>query len=173
MSKDIKFIKNNTNLISRNIVNTKKRNELGWIYIVSNVSLAGMVKIGQTSNPVEERVQELSQSTSIPTPFKIEAQFIVERPKDTELKIHRYLRKFRINSRKEFFRINLDKAIESCNFCIYGTSNDIDTAFLEMAALLNFSVKYPHRFIKDSIDHEKVKMMTNLLDDWKFKKGYS
>ena len=42
----------------------------GWIYLMTNPSMEGQIKIGVSSEvPTERRATELSQSTSVPTPF--------------------------------------------------------------------------------------------------------
>jgi hypothetical protein len=43
--------------------------EQGWIYVLVNSSLPGLVKVGRTSRSTQERVAELSAATGVPTPF--------------------------------------------------------------------------------------------------------
>lgn len=69
----------------------------GFIYVLSNPSMQGIYKIGMTVRSVEERVKELSRSTSIPTPFKIESVFHSENPFRDEQEIHQALAQFRIS----------------------------------------------------------------------------
>lgn len=45
--------------------------QAGWIYCLSNPSMPGVVKIGLTTNTVEERVKQLD-TTGVPSAFKIE-----------------------------------------------------------------------------------------------------
>ncbi|KVI48431.1 hypothetical protein AWS52_25240 [Enterobacter cloacae subsp. cloacae] len=85
--------------------------ETGWIYILSNPSLQGMLKIGMTTISPEVRARELSRSTSIPTPFVIEASFFSKNPALDERSIHELLNDKRVNDRREFFNCTVDEAL--------------------------------------------------------------
>lgn len=41
------------------------------IYILTNEAMPGYVKIGKTNTSLEQRVRELSSSTSVPLPFTV------------------------------------------------------------------------------------------------------
>lgn len=91
----------------------KNCRRLGYIYILSNPSFQkGIFKIGYTTRNVKQRVTELNDPTSVPTPFKIEAYFEVVDPEITERKIHNALREFR-PSAKEFFKLDLGEAVRT------------------------------------------------------------
>jgi hypothetical protein len=45
---------------------------VGYIYILSNPAMQGLLKIGVTSRDVRERVTQLSAATGVPKPFEIE-----------------------------------------------------------------------------------------------------
>jgi len=75
----------------------------GIVYILSNPSLPGLVKIGQTIN-LEQRLSQLF-NTSVPTPFKCIYAKKVQNYKEVERKLHKGLNKDRINQNREFFRI--------------------------------------------------------------------
>ena len=60
------------------------------IYIMSNSSIPGLLKIGYTGKSAEQRVKELSKPTGIPTPFKLEFTFKLHgRGEELEKEIHR------------------------------------------------------------------------------------
>ena len=84
----------------------------GRIYVLSNESMPGLVKIGWTSRSVEERVRELA-TTGVPMGFKIEYEAYVGEPAKVEQNIHQVLtnRGVRTNSRREFFEIAVSEAI--------------------------------------------------------------
>jgi len=86
--------------------------ENGWVYILSNASLPGMVKIGMTTTNPETRAAELSRSTSIPTPFVVESSFFSRCPSSDERLIHQILSSRRVNDRREFFRCTPKEAEE-------------------------------------------------------------
>lgn len=86
------------------------------IYVMSNSTIPGLLKIGYTGKPVEERCKELSRATGVPVPFKIEYIFRLHgRGEELEREIHRYLEHKRNSSRREFFDISLKEAIEAVN----------------------------------------------------------
>jgi tRNA(Ile2) C34 agmatinyltransferase TiaS len=82
----------------------------GFIYLLSNENMPGLVKIGYCRRPVEERVKELSSQTGVPKPFSIEAYFASEKPEDDERKIHQEFSEYRVLG-KEFFEIASVKAV--------------------------------------------------------------
>ena len=41
----------------------------GYVYVMINPSLNGIVKIGKTQNSPDDRAKELSSATGVPTPF--------------------------------------------------------------------------------------------------------
>ncbi|HEJ9830433.1 GIY-YIG nuclease family protein [Pseudomonas aeruginosa] len=77
----------------------------GFIYCMANDSMPGLYKIGMTERPPSYRRNELSNSTSSPTPFEILLYAEVERPRDIERLVHGHLYEYRVNDGREFFRI--------------------------------------------------------------------
>jgi len=71
-----------------------------------------MVKIGYTKLMPEERAKQVSTSTGVPTPFKVEFAFRCYEGEFLENEIHRYLDSYRISSNREFFGIGVNEAIE-------------------------------------------------------------
>ena len=88
----------------------------GILYVLTNVSIPGLLKIGYTERDLDSRVEELSSSTGVPTPFVVAAKFEVENPEEVEKRIHDKLRHCRENSGREFFRISLEDAISIISF---------------------------------------------------------
>jgi hypothetical protein len=88
--------------------------EGGFLYILINPSLVGLVKIGKTSRDPELRAQELSQATGVATPFYVAYSLhfadidVAERYLHTLLE----LQGVRLTANREFFQIPLQKAIE-------------------------------------------------------------
>ena len=78
----------------------------GWVYLLTNESMPGIVKIGMTTRCVDQRAKELSASTSAPTPFKVAHRWPVHDPMAVEAVVHRKLRSRRVNQRREFFRVD-------------------------------------------------------------------
>ena len=64
---------------------------MGFVYILSNASMPGLLKIGYTTRTVQQRVQELNRPTAVPTPFEIEAYFRSDGPEAHERRVHQAL----------------------------------------------------------------------------------
>ena len=82
----------------------------GYIYILSNPSMKGLLKIGLSTRSVQERVAELNSATGVPMPFEIEAYFVSSDPEAHEQKIHAMLAEYRVKG-KEFFDVPFPKAL--------------------------------------------------------------
>jgi hypothetical protein len=63
----------------------------GYVYLLSNPAMPGLVKIGQTTRTVKERVAELSAHTGVAAPFVIEAAFASHNPMADEARVHAHL----------------------------------------------------------------------------------
>ncbi len=76
----------------------------GYVYLLTNESMPGLVKIGFTERTVEERIEELSRPTGVPRKFDCFFAVKVENAESVEKKIHDGLKDFRYLY-KEFFKI--------------------------------------------------------------------
>lgn len=95
-------------------LNVTYQNKQGYIYVMVNPSLEGMVKIGKTSRDPKERAKELSTATGVPTPFILVYQKQFEDCDLAERTIHQLLesRGCRVNNNREFFNISTSEAID-------------------------------------------------------------
>jgi hypothetical protein len=75
----------------------------GWVYIAKNESLVDMVKIGYTDSDPLARMESLS-NTSIPTPFKVIYEALVDSPYEFEQLLHKHFDDDRVSQDREFFR---------------------------------------------------------------------
>ena len=92
----------------------RKGNGDSWVYILSNKSQPGMYKIGYTSHEdVDQRVKQLSRSTSVATPFHLEWAFRCFNAERLEGEVHKKLQGHRISKDREFFAISLNEAKET------------------------------------------------------------
>lgn len=82
----------------------------GWVYILTNPCMPGLVKIGFTTTSVEQRRVELSTPTSCPLPFDVFASFPADNVAELESKCHIFLDDFRVNEYREFFYLTPDVA---------------------------------------------------------------
>lgn len=83
----------------------------GYVYILSNPSIPGLLKIGRTMDPPEQRLRQLN-TTGVPLPFVLEACFLVANPEALEHAIHAVLDKHRPTQNREFFQLPLAQALE-------------------------------------------------------------
>lgn len=82
-----------------------------YIYVLSNPSYPGQIKIGSTTkNNVNERAKQLSRATGVPLPFEIEWIYSCYNSLNLEKEIHQYFDQFRVNDKREFFYLSVDEA---------------------------------------------------------------
>ena len=81
-----------------------------WVYVLSNPSMPGMVKIGYTNGDPEGRVKEINRATGIPTDFIVEYAIPCVNGYEVEQLVHEALDNVRVSNRKEFFNINIEEA---------------------------------------------------------------
>lgn len=92
----------------------KTKPDSGYVYILTNKCLKGMVKIGMTSRPVDTRSKELF-NTSLPMPFDEYASLKTSKFVEVEDLVHRILTKLtrkRVNESREFYKIKPGEALE-------------------------------------------------------------
>jgi T5orf172 domain len=86
--------------------------EKGFLYILRNEAMPGLLKIGYSVKVPTERVAELF-TTGVPEPFELVYYCLVENADKVETQVHRDLNTKRHRGGREFFRIDLDEAIQS------------------------------------------------------------
>ena len=89
--------------------------DAGYVYVLMNPSLEGMVKVGKTSRSAEERAKELSQATGVPTPFIVVYKKYCKHCSKVEQKVHALLAAegYRVSSNREFFNAPVPDVIEA------------------------------------------------------------
>ncbi len=89
----------------------------GFVYILRNEAMPGLLKIGYSVKVPTERVEELF-TTGVPEPFELAYYCLVENADKLEPEIHHHLSAYRHRGNREFFRIELEVAIQSItNLC--------------------------------------------------------
>ena len=83
---------------------------LGFIYIMSNPALSGLLKIGQKGKDPLIRRKSLN-TTGVPDDFVIEYQALISDYKRQEKLIHQKLNKVRHSNKKEFFSTSVLEVI--------------------------------------------------------------
>lgn len=84
----------------------------GYVYILTNQAMPGLLKIGSTKRSPEERKRELSKPTGVPIEFNIEYEIFSSEMKQLEDYIHNILEQHRFNRAREFFEFDLFNAID-------------------------------------------------------------
>lgn len=104
----------------------------GWLYVLSRREEPDLLKIGQTSDTVEARVQDINRATGVAFPFGVRACWRVREPKKAEKIVHEVLEHSRIRGDREFFRIEFSNAKQ----CII---DELEKHSLEIRTLDNLS----------------------------------
>lgn len=79
------------------------------VYVLTNEYMPDIIKIGQTTDSVEARLKQLNSCSGVPFPFECFFAAEVDSCSDTERKLHQLFSKFRINPRREFFRVDPER----------------------------------------------------------------
>lgn len=77
-----------------------------YVYILTNISIPGMVKIGMTTTTPDRRAREISSATGVPTPWILVFSFKCYRADLLEKEIHSNLAVYRVNEYREMFSID-------------------------------------------------------------------
>lgn len=94
----------------------------GYVYVLSNPSMPGLVKIGWSGNGGRHRADQLYK-TGTPARFAVEFEIMSRQPQELERRVHSRLVAFRLNDGREFFSCSISLAVER-----------IITCFMEMHA---------------------------------------
>ena len=86
----------------------------GYVYVMINSSMNGLVKIGKTEKDPEERAKELSTATGIATPFTVVYKRMFNDCDKAEKNAHAILSEkgYRVNNKRDFFSIGISEAID-------------------------------------------------------------
>ena len=79
----------------------------GFVYVLTNSAMPGLVKIGKTERTPDERAEEL-QSTGVPFAFELQWFGQFEDMAAVELKLHKCFHKQRVSKWREFFKIDVE-----------------------------------------------------------------
>ena len=86
-----------------------------WLYVLTNPTMPGYVKIGFTDATPETRAEQLSRSTGVALPFDVAWAFHCYNAEQLEKEVHRHLDGQRIAGNREFFDISVNEAKEIIN----------------------------------------------------------
>ena len=83
----------------------------GIVYVLTNPAMPDLVKIGKTrQKDINDRLTQL-YSTGVPVPFECAFAGVVEDEHKVERAFHKAFGPYRLNPKREFFKIDADQAI--------------------------------------------------------------
>lgn len=82
----------------------------GWVYIITNEAMPGLLKVGYTERDPQDRARELTKErkTGVPRDYVVAYALQIHDPKALEQRVHQALEKFHEN--REWFRCSLKDA---------------------------------------------------------------
>ena len=90
----------------------------GWVYVLTNEAMPGIVKIGYTLREPSVRAEELYKDskngavTGVPLPFDVAYKAWVLNPFQVEQAVHKSLGQKRLNDNREFFKCSTEEVVE-------------------------------------------------------------
>lgn len=107
-----------------------KRHAAGFVYVLANQAMPGLVKVGFTSKFPEGRASQL-RTTGVPLPFSVEYRCLAMQPDRVERRAHEILSDCRVANGREFFRAEVGQvimAVEEANRDLNGVATHSETA---------------------------------------------
>lgn len=84
----------------------------GYVYVLSNPSMPGLVKIGRSKVGGNSRGKQMYKGdTGVPTPFELEFECLFDDCIEAEAILHDELGHLRVNPQREFFKMDQDEAV--------------------------------------------------------------
>lgn len=102
----------------------------GYVYILSNAAMPGLVKIGRTTRSVEGRAMELYQ-TGVPMPFVVEHSVLSPDCIALERIMHDMMPDLRVGAGREFFRCSMEDARDLLDDAVIEQLRDFISEFSE------------------------------------------
>jgi hypothetical protein len=121
----------------------------GFVYILMNDSMPGLLKIGRTSRDVGIRASELFQ-TGVPTPFEVYAKEKTCDCVQLEAFVHGSLSRYRVSQSREFFACDLEVAREELRAWAEWQASDLLSGFFDCAGAV------PHGVLVAQTDIERL-----------------
>lgn len=88
------------------------QHSIGFVYVLGNDDMPGLVKIGLSSLLPEDRAKK-GFTTFVPSPFEVLFRAVTSRPVELERAVHDLLTPHRNKSNREFFRVSAEVAADS------------------------------------------------------------
>lgn len=98
------------------------KHTIGFVYVLSNEAMPGIVKVGMTKRLAEDRAKDL-YGTSVPLAFDVEFRAATSHAKMVEDKSHAILAPLRVAANREFFRATPSEAIDAVKEALLSVSS--------------------------------------------------
>lgn len=108
----------------------------GYVYILKNPSMPGLLKIGKTTRSVQQRCHELWQ-TGVPTPFEVVAEYCSPDCHELERTIHQSLAEYRVSEMREFFAVDEKRADRDLGAALYEQVSLMVEDFLPQCTIID------------------------------------
>lgn len=82
-----------------------------FVYVLTNPSMPGIVKIGFTTTSPQQRIKEINSATGVIEKWNLEWSVECTEAHDLEKKAHEYLKEFRVSKNREGFYMHPTQAI--------------------------------------------------------------
>jgi hypothetical protein len=90
----------------------------GFVYVLTNDAMPGLVKVGMTTRLPRDRADELSSATGVPVSFEVlYCQQVVD-CHEAERLVHSQLAPYRVSGDREFFRLSTLEAVNCADMVI-------------------------------------------------------
>ena len=116
--------------------------DVGFLYVLANSAMQGMVKVGKTTRSPAERAAELSAATGLPTPFIVVYEQLFEDCTEAEAFVHALLasKGFRVAENREFFSAPANEVVRAIALAPGAIDVDINQEGGEGAGLIPTAV---------------------------------
>lgn len=101
----------------------------GYVYILSNPSMPGLVKIGRSVGGGECRARGL-YVTGVPERFDLEFELLADDANELETLVHERLQDSRVNDDREFFMCSVDEAIHAL-LDVFASERDLRVCYVD------------------------------------------
>lgn len=143
----------------------------GYVYVLINPSMEGLIKIGKTTKDPKERAREISASTGVATPFIVAYFRKFRNCHEAEKTVHRHFEKkgVRYNLTREFFVIQPNEAIDVILSLSDDESNDLSLTLNEYENISSididekFDADYYFNYGKEQFEKKNYDFALSLL----------
>lgn len=121
----------NQSIIAQN--NRQPRN-FGFVYVLRNLEMPDIYKVGMTTRSPHARAAELSSATGVPVIFDVVYYAEVADPMAQEKRVHEALAEYRVNHGREFFKADLYTIIQAIKDPASAFTNDEPPIYSEWSS---------------------------------------